>query len=148
MSILLGKGQSVNIFNSTFELNVNEGLGSFKQILNAMRNQAKGNKTINKVNKKLISFQKDKYYREIIKMRNLNTHSVRVTQFGFIDTYDSITGITTGTVNTPMKSNEIVFVILESIKLLGEYTDFIEENIRVYYDDLYDEYQKMDEEEI
>jgi len=74
-----------------------------------------------------------------------NTHSVRATQSGFLDTYNIKTGITSGTVSIPVKPDEIVTTIVESIKLLGEYTTFIEKIIEEYYDHLYEEYKKMNE---
>jgi hypothetical protein len=134
--------KSVNIFNALFELNVNviDNPKSFSDILKEVRNKSKSNRIINKLELELQQFKSNKYYIDIINIRNLNTHSIRATQSGYLEIYDSKTGGTKGTISVPVKPDEIFTTILEAIKLLGQYSVFIEEIIEEYYDFLYKEY--------
>jgi len=111
--------KSINIFNTMFELKVNDDNNSFMKILKEVKKESKSNKIINKANRKLQVIKDNSYYQDVIAIRNRNTHSIRATQYGFLDRYDPKTGITHGTVNKPVKPDEIVMAILESIKLLG-----------------------------
>jgi len=79
-------------------------------------------------------------YSEIIEIRNLNTHSIRATQQGFLDTYDKKTGITSSYITDYKDTKSTVELILESLKILYDYTDFINCLEVDYYDSLYSEY--------
>lgn len=132
--------KSVNIFNEMFELKVNDDINSFMKILKGIQKESKSNNILNKVNQKLQQIKDSRYYQEIIDIRNRNTHSIRATQTGFLNKYDLKNGITFGIVNMLVKPEKIVLTILESIKLLEEYTVFIEKIIDEYYDSLYEKF--------
>ena len=114
------------------------------QILKEVRKKSKSNVIIKKLTLELQKIKHNKYYKDIVNIRNLNTHSVRATQSGFLEIYDSKTGVTFGTISKPVKPDEIVTTILGSIKLLGQYSVFIEEIIEEYYNYLYNEYKQID----
>jgi hypothetical protein len=138
--------KSVNIFNAIFELKVNviDNPNSFSDILKEVRNKSKSNVIINKLKLELQKIKGNKYYNDIVNIRNLNTHSVRATQSGFLEIYDSKTVGIKGIISKPVKPDEIVTTILEAIKLLGQYSVFIEEIIEEYYDCIYKEYKQID----
>jgi len=136
--------KSINIFNTIFELEVNDNPNCFIQILKEIRNKSKSNVIINKLKIELQKIEGNKYYKDIVNIRNLNTHSVRATQSGFMEIYDLRTGVTSGIISKPVKPDEIVTTILGSIKLLGQYSVLIEEIIEEHYDYLYKEYKKID----
>jgi len=67
--------KSVNIFNAIFKLNINDELNSFMKIIEEIRRRSKSNKIINKTNFGLKKFKDNRYYQDIIKIRNRNTVS-------------------------------------------------------------------------
>lgn len=139
--------KSVNIFNSMFRLNVNDSQKSFNEIIQEVKNKSKDDLFINRVYQELRRINDNNYYKEILGIRNKNTHSVRPTQQGFIDEYDKKTGITAGYITKSIGYKRIVEIIVGAIKLLGEYTKFINNLEEEYYEFLYENYLMLVDEE-
>lgn len=59
-------------------------------------------------------------------------------------TYNPKTGVTAETISKPQKPDELVRTILGAIKLLGEYSSFIDNIIEEYYDNIFEKYENMD----
>lgn len=135
--------KSIYIFNSMFRLKINQGKGSLQKIVKEISRNSKNNRFIEMTNKELSGIKANNIYQGLKEMRNLNTHSIRATQQGFLDIYNEKTGITESKITTNKDSKETVEVIIGAVTLLCNYTEFINNLLEEYYDSIYDDHVRL-----
>ncbi len=132
--------KSTQIFNSMFELKVEDKQGSFGKIIDEIKRGAKTNKIFNEVAIKFAEINKNQYYSDISYIRNKCTHSIKVSHESLYDIYDQDTMITTTCISKKISPDEFLNTIFGAMQLLNDYTVFIESIIVKYYADLYEKF--------
>lgn len=132
--------KSAHIFNAMFELRVNEHCGSLKQILKRIKEGADKSAIFQEVTNKLEIIYRNEYFRNLINIRNKNTHSIKVLHRNLYDVYDPKTKVTSTYVSKVIMPDEILNTIFGAMELLSDYTSFIEGIIDKYYTSIYEEF--------